>query len=426
MKKIILLTIIFTAFVFGQFEDIGSSEYNFSYKDGKKIGSIIKSLEYQKQLSNSSWIESSSYKKNAPVYQFDRELKQGKVLKEKDYHVKKDEYDHIDGSLWYEYHLNVYSKYPNGQIKEEGSFEKRYGGDKKLGFRPVLGAIKASMDILLLPMDIVDGDGLGHDLDEKDYLFKDGQWTEWFEDGSLKFKVNYKGGLRDGQWDEYYKNGQKKYGGVFKGNTKKGKHAEWYASGWIKEYSVDGVVKRSHKESEQAFFWNAKNDKNYQAAYALAKASYSEISNPSKELELESKSNPVSSERIYETFAFTGEYESYANSWYVGQFITGWGSATVAISINSRYSASVFLDSSIGWMNGSLSYDGSYNLGDKYVWRHKNATNNQDDIIFYFNDSERAIYTGGEYRMSRQTSRSINAYEVEYIFNCKDGKCTKD
>ena len=315
MKKVILLIIISTTFVFGQFEDIGSSEYNFSYKNGKKIGSIIKSLKYQKQLSSSRWIESSSYKENAPVYQFDSGLKQGKVLKGKDYYVKKNSNDHIEGSLWYEYHLDVYSKYPNGQIKEEGSFEKRYGSHtQKLGFRPVLGVIKLTYNTVTLPLDVLDGE-LGHDLDQEDYLFKDGLWTEWYEDGSIKFKVNYNSGLRDGQWDEYYKNGQKKYGGVFKGNTKKGKHAEWYASGWIKEYSVDGVVKRSHKESEKAFFWNSKNDKNYQAAYALVQKAFlnavdndgDSVGRNKDSVELKSKSEPIPSKRIYKEFVFTGD-----------------------------------------------------------------------------------------------------------------------
>lgn len=333
MKKVILLIIISTTFVFGQFEDIDSSEYNFSYKKGKKIGRIIKSPKYQEQLSISVNIKDKRYKEfdkttgrpKTPVYQFDSGLRQGKVLKEKDYYVKKDSDDNIENSLWYEYNFNVYSKYPNGQIKEEGSFEKRYGGWQK-GLSKAIGS---SVSILLLPLDILDGE-LGHDLDREDYLFKDGLWTGWYEDGSIKFKVNYNRGLRFGQWDEYYKNGQKKYGGFFEGDAKIGKHAEWYASGWIKEYSVDGIVIRSHKESEQAFFWNSKNDKNYQAAYKLANDMYSEkISSISKKtnpqpLKVTEKSNPISSQKIYQKFVFSGDYtttsvESYYTSstdWY--------------------------------------------------------------------------------------------------------------
>ena len=62
MKKVILLIIISTTFVFGQFEDIDSSEYNFSYKKGKKIGRIIKSPKYQEQLSISVNIKDKRYK----------------------------------------------------------------------------------------------------------------------------------------------------------------------------------------------------------------------------------------------------------------------------------------------------------------------------------------------------------------------------
>jgi hypothetical protein len=309
VKKIILLIIISITFVFGQF-NTDSSEYNFSYKNGKKIGSIIYSPKYQRQLSKSYYIsEDSSYKGNVPVYKFDRGLRQGKVLKEKDYYVKKDSDDHIQDSLWYEYHFNVYSKYSNGQIKEEGSFEKRYGGYQK-GLDKAIGA---SVSILLLPLDILDGE-LGHDLDREDYLFKDGKWQGWYDSGELRYSATHVSGQLHGQVDEYFKNGQKKSGGEYSYNRKVGKHAEWYKSGWIKEYSVDGVVKRSHKESEQAFFWNSKNDKNYQAAYKLANDMYSEkISSISKKTNLQplkvtEKSNPISSEKSYQNFVFGADY----------------------------------------------------------------------------------------------------------------------
>ena len=389
MKKSILLIIISTTFVFGQFEGIGSSEYNFSYKNGKKIGSIIKSLKYQEELSsykNSSIYErrrernykNHSFNENAPVYQFENGLRQGKVLRRKDYAVKKDNFDNIDSSLWYDYHFNVYSKYPNGQIKEEGSFEKRYGGERKLRLdEPLLSTAVVGLNVLILPLDLLVPED-GKDLEQKDYLFKDGLWTGYYEDGSLKYRLIYKSGIPDGQLDVYYKNGQKKYSGVFKGDVKKGKHAEWYASGWIKEYSVDGVVKRRHKESEKAFFWNSKNDKNYQAAYGSALTLYSEINNDSKKpLELESNSDPVPSEGIYETFVFTGKYSVFTEEerYYVDR-------AEVA------YKEYLLLQT----------------LGE-YPTAETSANFRRDSTYCC------------------KTVRIENKYEIKYTFNCEDGIC---
>ena len=379
LKKLFyfLLVSCFINPLFAQFEDVGSSEYNFSYKNGKKVGRIIKSLKYQEELSSYKWLENFSHKENSPVYQFENGLRQGKVLKRKDYEVKNDHFDHIDYSLWYDYHFNVYSKYPNGQIKEEGSFEKRYGGDRKLRLdEPVMSTVRVAFGAALLPLDLVLGDS--KKLEQEDYLFKDGLWTGYYEDGSLKYRVIYKRGFPDGQLDVYHKNGQKKYGGVFKGDVKKGKHAEWYASGWIKEYSVDGVVKRRHKESEKAFFWNSKNDKNYQAAYGSALTLYSEINNDSKKpLELESNSDPVPSEGIYEKFVFTGKYSVFTEEkrYYVDR-------AEVA------YKEYLLMQT----------------LGE-YPTAETSANFRRDSTYCC------------------ETVRIENKYEIKYTFNCEDGIC---
>ena len=97
---------------------------------------------------------------------------------------------------------------------------------------------------------------------------------------------------------------------------KKGRWFEWYESGWGKEYSVDGVVKSSHKESEQAFFeetWEPEKDKNYQAAYALAqKAFLNAVDNDGDPVgrekdSVEFKSKSKRDKRTYKQFVFTGD-----------------------------------------------------------------------------------------------------------------------
>ena len=131
----------------------------------------------------------------------------------------------------------------------------------------------------------------------------------------MRYSATYVNGKLHGQVDVYFKNGQKKSGGEYSYNRKVGQHAEWYKSGWIKEYSVDGVVKRSHKESDQAFFWNSKKDKNYQAAYALAQKAFlnavdsdgDSVGRNKDSVELKSKSKPIIPKRIYTQFVFTGD-----------------------------------------------------------------------------------------------------------------------
>ncbi|GIT65956.1 MAG: hypothetical protein Ct9H300mP24_3340 [Candidatus Neomarinimicrobiota bacterium] len=96
----------------------------------------------------------------------------------------------------------------------------------------------------------------------------------------------------------------------------KGRWFEWYESGWGKEYSVDGVVKSSHKESEQAFFeetWEPEKDKNYQAAYALAQKAFlnavdwdgDPVGREKDFVEFKSKSKR--DKRTYKQFVFTGD-----------------------------------------------------------------------------------------------------------------------
>tara|TARA_B100000470_G_scaffold219765_1_gene207117 strand:+ start:1068 stop:2279 length:1212 start_codon:yes stop_codon:yes gene_type:complete len=403
LKKIILPIIISTTFVFGQTDNNAPSL--FSTSENYKFE--LKKKGREGEITFSDW-RSKQYP-NRVVYTFSSKIKKKDIKSstvEKDYDDKVVAKKGNTSGLWYDYSFDVYSYYKNGQLKEKGGVEHRYSDS--INSNSVSGKITNTVFL-----------GTGK---QKGYVLKDGAWKGWYDNGELRYSTTHVNGKLHGQVNVYFKNGQKKSGGEYSYNRKVGKHAEWYKSGWIKEYSVDGVVKRSHKESEQAFFWNSKNDKNYQAAYALANESYSEISNPSKELELKSKSNPIPSERIYETFSFTSAYKRYADSWYIGDFYRG----PIAISISSRYRASLLIDINIGWMRGSLSYDGRSSLGDEYVWRHENATNDEDDVTFYFNNREEAIYTGGGYRMSRGTSRSINVHEVEYIFNCKDGKCTKD
>ena len=37
---------------------------------------------------------------------------------------------------------------------------------------------------------------------------REGEWLEYYEDGQLHYKSNYKDGKQDGEWLSYYENGQ--------------------------------------------------------------------------------------------------------------------------------------------------------------------------------------------------------------------------
>ena len=296
MKNLILLIIISTTFVFGQTDNNAPSP--FSTSEDYKVE--LKKKGKEGKITFSEW-RSKEYP-NRVVYAFFGKIKKKDIKSstvEKSYDDKVVAKRGNDTGLWYDYSFDVYSYYNNDQLKEKGGVEHRYSD--------VINSNNASgklANTVLL--------GIGK---QKGYVLKDGIWQGWYDSGELRYSATYVNGKLHGQVDVYFKNGQKKSGGEYSYNRKVGQHAEWYKSGWIKEYSVDGVVKRSHKESDQAFFWNSKKDKNYQAAYALAQKAFlnavdsdgDSVGRNKDSVELKSKSKPIIPKRIYTQFVFTGD-----------------------------------------------------------------------------------------------------------------------
>ena len=60
-----------------------------------------------------------------------------------------------------------------------------------------------------------------------------GTWVDYYDNGQLFIKSNYKNGMREGAWVGHYKNGQLLYRGGYKNNLSDG---PWFF------YSVDGTL----------------------------------------------------------------------------------------------------------------------------------------------------------------------------------------
>ena len=92
---------------------------------------------------------------------------------------------------------------------------------------------------------------------------KVGEWLEYYEDGQLLLKRNYKDDKKEGEWLQYSESGQL----IKKSNFKDGKaDGEWliyYESGAL--YSI-GNYKDDKKEGEWLWYWESgklKDKRNY-------------------------------------------------------------------------------------------------------------------------------------------------------------------
>ena len=64
----------------------------------------------------------------------------------------------------------------------------------------------------------------------------EGEWLSYYENGQLKYKINYKDGKAEGEWLWYYENGQLE----MKGNYKDGK----FEGQWL-NYDENGKLYRT-------------------------------------------------------------------------------------------------------------------------------------------------------------------------------------
>lgn len=78
-----------------------------------------------------------------------------------------------------------------------------------------------------------------------------GLFTDYFDNGQLKEKGNYKNGKKDGLWETWFDNGQKEDSAFYKKDALSGKRVMWYPNGqiqlesyWGKAETRIGVWKR--------------------------------------------------------------------------------------------------------------------------------------------------------------------------------------
>jgi uncharacterized protein len=101
---------------------------------------------------------------------------------------------------------------------------------------------------------------------------RQGQWTNYYPDGSIKSKGSYKENLKEGNWEFYHENGQVEQKGSYKGNLFSGEWYWYYENGNLKreenyylgkndgvylEYNADGkiIVKGEFLDGEKEGEW---------------------------------------------------------------------------------------------------------------------------------------------------------------------------
>ena len=137
--------------------------------------------------------------------------------------------------------IDLYKEYhPNGKVKLVGGFNK---GLKSGIFR------KYSLEGELERAYIYKKDTLvSEGMIEAGGIFV-GEWTNYYEDGSVKSVGNFSNGLKDGRWTYYYRNGKKEQEGVIKENVLNGQWTWYYQNGQIKK--TEFFNRRGKLEGEQ-------------------------------------------------------------------------------------------------------------------------------------------------------------------------------
>ncbi len=69
---------------------------------------------------------------------------------------------------------------------------------------------------------------------------ENGLYTDYFENGNIKEKGNYKNGQKDGLWETWYENGQKEDSAFYKKGTLAGKRVMWHPNGQLQLESYWG------------------------------------------------------------------------------------------------------------------------------------------------------------------------------------------
>lgn len=123
--------------------------------------------------------------------------------------------------------IDLYKEYhPNGTVKLIGGFNK---GLKSGIFREYAldGELKRAY---IYKRDTLMSEGMI----QAGGIFVD-EWTNYYEDGSIKSKGNYAAGLKDGKWTYFFRNGKKEQEGVIKKNVLNGQWTWFYQNGQVKK-----------------------------------------------------------------------------------------------------------------------------------------------------------------------------------------------
>ena len=166
----------------------------------------------------------------------------------------------------------------------------------------------------------------------KSSSYKDGKWKGWNEKGQKLYEANYNMGKLDGLYTEWNERGKK----LHEINYKEGeKH------GLATFYSIHVIVSKFYNEGEiikisSKSLWKKEEDKNYQAAYALAQEAFlsavDENGDPVERnkdfVELKTKSGFTMVEKV------DGEFFSYTDFVFIGDL-----QAMVYVDRSAKYAA---------------------------------------------------------------------------------------
>ena len=72
-------------------------------------------------------------------------------------------------------------------------------------------------------MDVFTGNVVGKYRGKVINGMREGTWAQWWENGQLYWRLNYKNGKTDGLYESYFKNGQLSSRGKFKNGSMVGK-----------------------------------------------------------------------------------------------------------------------------------------------------------------------------------------------------------
>ena len=95
----------------------------------------------------------------------------------------------------------------------------------------------------------------------------DGVHIEWHEDGTMKYRLNYKDGKEDGLQEGWYENGHMKYRENWKDGKRDGLQEGWYENGHMKyrenwkDGKLDGLQERWYEDGTMEYRVNWKDGK---------------------------------------------------------------------------------------------------------------------------------------------------------------------